>query len=113
MIIIGFSKTTSLIMPHIFCRDFKHCAIITQKNNKMFLYQFVRYKHIDIIEINDSGINKLAKFGWVFIYMPQNISPDFTAQNAKTCVDMVKRAIGLKRLFIQTPDSLYKYLVGV
>ncbi|MBQ0013071.1 MAG: hypothetical protein KBS86_00665 [Proteobacteria bacterium] len=113
MVIIGFSTTTSLLIPNILCSHFKHCAVITQKHNKMFLYQFVRYKHTDIIEINDSGINKLAKYGWVFIYIPKNISSDFNLRNAITCVDMVKRAIGLKRLSIQTPDKLYHYLIGI
>lgn len=79
----------------------------------MFLYQFVRCGHTEIIEINNKGINTLAKFGWIFVYLPQNIHTDFNWRHAKTCVDLAKRAIRLKQFDIQTPDALYRYLIGV
>ncbi len=111
MVIIGFSTKSSFIIPRILCKHFKHCAIITPYKKRLLLYQFIRRGNVAKINISEQSITQLRKFGWSFIYLPIDICLDFNPYTAKTCVDMVKNAIGIKKISIQTPDSLYKCLV--
>ena len=108
MVIVGFSDKTSKTVVRLVCRHFKHCAIITTHKNKLFLHQFVRRNHVPRIAITKRGIAKLELNGWVFIYL--NSSPKQFNAHSLTCVNYVKHAIGIKNMWIQTPNSLYKYL---
>ena len=109
MIIIGFSTTTSKILPRVLCGKFKHCVIITKYAGNFILHQFVKRKHICRITITERGLAQLESNGWVFIYKKSPISPQFDP-NAWTCVDYVKRALGLHKIWIQTPNDLFKYI---
>ncbi len=109
MIIIAFSCKTSKILPRIFCRHFRHCAtIIPTKNGNMTLYQFVRRGHVAKINIKVRDISILYAHGWRFVCMPINPPADFDYMRAITCVDLAKRATGIRAWHTQTPDALYK-----
>ncbi len=108
MTIIGFAKNTSKCLPRILCGQFKHCALITQHNDKFVLHQFVKRKCIRRITITERGLTQLESNGWVFIYTKLPIQ-SFN-QNAWTCVSYVKHAVGTHNFLIQTPNGLYKYL---
>lgn len=108
MIIIGFSDKTYRIGVRLFCGHFKHCVVITQNAGKLVLFQFVKRNCIKQIPITKRGIAQLESDGWVFIYLKQN--PVNFNIHAWTCVNFVKTAIGLKKIWIQTPNALYKYL---
>ncbi len=108
MVIIGFSDKTSKIIVQLVCGHFKHCAIITKHANKFVLHQFVKRNYIEQIIITKRHIAQLELNGWVFIYL--NSPPRHFNKKCWTCVSYAKHAIGIKNLFIQTPNSLYKYL---
>lgn len=107
MVIIGFSCATSKPLVRLVCGHFKHCAIITKNKNKFVLHQFVRPCKVVQIPITQRGIAQLSSHSWVFIYMniPCNINTCHW-----TCVNFVKSAIGIKNIWIQTPNALYAYL---
>ena len=108
MVIIGFSNKTSLPIVRVLCRQFKHCVIITQNKNKFVLHQFIKRNHVRLINIKKNGIAQLMLNGWVFIYInPKHIQFN---PHAWTCVNYVKHAIGIKNIWVQTPNALYKYL---
>ena len=111
MIIIAFATHSSKILPRIFCRRFRHCApiICTQKN--LVMYQFIKRHHIVKITLDTRDIAILRAHGWQFVYISpwtQIHAPDF--DSAYSCVDLSKRAIDVKSVFIQTPNALYKHL---
>ena len=109
MLIIGFSEKTSKPLVQLVCKHMKHCAIITQDKNEMFLHQFVSRCNVAKIAITERGIAQLESNGWVFIYIDK-YKPERLDQRAMTCVQYAKYAIGIKKFWIQTPDALYKYL---
>lgn len=116
IMLIGFTHNTSKILPKIFCRRFRHCAIIqsskckVQSANMFAMYQFVRYKKIVAIPISMAGLKVLKKHGWVFIKINQKLNFELCNLNFVSCVGMVKRALGIRNPFIQTPDALYRYI---
>lgn len=109
MIIIGFSCKTHLPIVRLVCRHFKHCAVIVRYKNRFVLHQFAHCGNVAYISITAHGIERLRALGWVFICIksPQRICFN---KNAKTCVNYVKHAVGIKKFWIQTPDALFRYL---
>ena len=111
MIIIAFSDKTSKILPRLICRKFKHVAPIAVHNDKLVMYQFVRRNICVKVHLRMKDIKILNKNGWSFIYLTGDVPPNFNTKNVRTCVELAKRAIGLKRRLIQTPNAMYKYLI--
>ncbi|MBO4746352.1 MAG: hypothetical protein J5613_04785 [Alphaproteobacteria bacterium] len=107
MVIIAFAPKSSKILPNIFCKKFKHCAVIVKNRNEFLMYQFISRNHIDIIKIKLRDIRILGQHGWRFVYIPCNIPCVFPIKTW-TCVNLAKYAIGLRAPFVQTPDALYK-----
>ncbi|MBO4582766.1 MAG: hypothetical protein J5714_01765 [Alphaproteobacteria bacterium] len=107
MIIIGFSKKSSKILPNIFCKNFKHCAVIVRDGTEFTLYQFVSYGHIEKIRLRVRDMKMLQQYGWCFVYVPCDLPRNFPRKNW-TCVNMAKDAIKMRAPFIQTPDALYR-----
>lgn len=110
MIIIAFSENTSKILPRIFCRRFRHCAPIVCNKNNLTMYQFTHHNTIEQIHLHPRDIALLRTHGWKFIYISPNTKTNYDFTHAYSCVDLSKHAIGIHSMFIQTPDSLYKYL---
>ncbi len=111
MIIIGFTNKTSKILPRIFCRKFRHVAIILPDGDGFIMYQFVRRGQIAQIPLKKRDIKILIQHGWEFVLMEQHaVSKDFTCLHAFTCVQMAKKAIGMRNIWIQTPYALYRKL---
>ena len=108
MIIVGFSNKTSKLLPRLFCKKFKHVAPIVIGNSQITMYQFVRRGEIAKINIGMRDIKILEKHGWKFICVPRTAQVGKNADRAFTCVDMSKRIIGIKNLWVQTPWQLYK-----
>ena len=107
MVIIAFAPKSSKILPNIFCKNFKHCAVIVKNKNEFLMYQFISRNHIDIIKIKLRDIRTLGQYGWRFVYIPRNVPRAFPIKTW-TCVNLAKYAIGLHAPIVQTPDSLYK-----
>lgn len=108
MIIIGFSDKTSKTVVRLLCGHFKHCVIIEKNKRKFVLHQFVKRNNVQHIVVTEHGIAQLELNGWVFIYIdsqPKNFNP-----HKLTCVNYVKHAMGLRNIWIQTPNALYKYI---
>ena len=74
----------------------------------MTMLQFVRRGNIQKIPLSMRDIKILGQYGWRFVYLPRNLAHGFTARGARTCVEMTKRAIGIRDVRIQTPLGLYK-----
>ena len=108
MIIIAFAPKSSQILPNIFCRKFKHCAVIVRNKSGCIMYQFVSVHNIKQIKLRPRDIHMLGAHGWRFVYLPCGVQYSFNPYAAWTCVDMAKRAIGIHAPFIQTPYALYK-----
>lgn len=107
MIIIGFSDKTRKILPHICCGQMKHVAPIAVRGAELVLYQFVRRGHVQQIKLKMRDIKILGAYGWRFVYVPCALPQEFDTHGVWTCVQLTKRAIKMKNIWIQTPDALY------
>lgn len=113
MIIIAFSNKTSKFIPNLLCRKLKHVAPIVPHGDRLIMYQFVSYGRVEKIVLRMRDIQILKAHGWNFIYIDGIRLPyEFNPYTAHTCVDLSKRAIGIKRWRIQTPLGLYKELTN-
>lgn len=109
MIIIAFSKKTSKILPNLICRKYKHVAPIIPDGKELIMHQFVRPGDVAKIKIQIRDLTILKSHGWDFVYIDGATLPrDYNAQYARTCVDLTKRILCIKNIFIQTPLALYK-----
>ena len=110
MVIIGFSGKTSKILPRIFCRRFRHVAVIVPTASGFIMYQFMRRAHIAKIALHARDIGILKRHGWVFIELPNTAPMGLEYNRAFTCVQLAKYSIGMQKISIQTPNALYKRL---
>lgn len=110
MIIIGFTHKTSKVLPRIFCRKFRHVAVINPMGTELVLYQFVQRGKIVKIKMTMRDIKLLGAHGWCFVYLPCTPTHKFDNARPFTCVQMAKIAIGMRNFRVQTPDGLYKRL---
>lgn len=110
MIIIAFSENTSKILPRILCRHYRHCAPIVCNDKDLIMYQFIKRNRITKIHLHPRDIVILRQHGWAFIYISPVTNVNLDYVSAYSCVDLSKRALKLKSMFIQTPYALYKHL---
>ncbi len=110
MIIIAFAPKSSKVLPNIFCKNFKHCAVLVPRGHNFTMYQFSSHKNVAKIDIRLRDLRLLCAHGWCFVYVPGDVRTTFNPHRAWTCVDMSKRAIGMHAPFIWSPDALYKKL---
>ena len=110
MIIIGFCRNTSKLLPKIICHKFKHVAPILIKTNHLEMWQFIKKNDIKVIPLKMRDLNILTRHGWDFIVVeiPVYAAPEIAG--AHTCVEMTKRFIRITNWRIQTPYALYKAL---
>lgn len=108
MIIIGFTHKTSKVLPRIFCRDFRHVAVIYSTGACLTMYQFVHRNRIVKIKLRWRDIKILTQHGWVFVCLPGVAGQNLDKYRAWTCVQLAKYAVGMHALCVQTPDALYK-----
>ncbi len=109
MIYIGFSTKTNRLYVRILCRHFRHVAPIIVTKHGCIIYQFVSKKQISLITIKHKDLKILELFGWKFIKYDGKFIPQ-QSKKPVNCVQWTKQACGIKNIFIQTPDSLFKYL---
>ncbi len=111
IIYIGFSKNTHKLYAKILCKNFRHCAPVIINKKDVILYQFVNRKKIVPIQLKLRDINILAKYGWKFIkFKTKSFTPKTIKNKSLTCVQFTKNVCGIKNIFIQTPDQLFKFL---
>lgn len=112
MIIIAFAEKTSKILPRILCGKIKHCAPIEMTSDNLIMHQFISRGNIAQIKLNMRDIKILTAHGWRFVYLPCDTPRDLDTCRAWTCVQFCKYAIGMRNIFIQTPNELFKAVSG-
>lgn len=112
--IIVFSEKTSKILPKIFCRKFRHCAVIFRQDDNKYLMLNPSSRTLDIFVLTQRDLNILKQHGWIFIETKSNAANQkhhlCSVKHSVSCVVVVKNIIGIKNQFIWTPDQLYRKL---
>ncbi|MDR0319390.1 MAG: hypothetical protein LBH81_01480 [Rickettsiales bacterium] len=109
--LIGFTPNTRRRLVRVFCRKYRHCAVVDLEN--MILIQ-IGIDGVRLVRIDAGGLGRLAAHGWVFVLAKPRRSPKGGggAQfNILNCVGFAKRCLGIRNPFILTPLDLYRHLV--
>ena len=114
MIIVAFSDKTSKILPQLICKKYKHVAPIIPSKNSLIMFQFVRPGHIKQIKLNTRDLKILELNGWDLIYI-DSVAPihEIKLNSTTTCVNMSKKMLRIRTVFIQTPFAFYKKLKSI
>lgn len=115
--LIGFTQKTSLTIPRLFCRNFKHCVVLFPTDNDAgYTLVQVASDGIRLVPVGPKELQTLRAHGWVFV----DVSADYLSHTSGrhrsgitllTCVGFAKRALGIRQRLIWTPDQLYRYLI--
>lgn len=114
---IGFTSKTSLRIPGLFCRNFKHCVVLFPVDKKgCYTLVQIATNGVRLVPVGPKELQTLRNHGWVFV----DIDTDVTNAGREhcrcgitllTCVGFAKRALRIKNRLIWTPDQLYRYLL--
>ncbi|MDR0967284.1 MAG: hypothetical protein LBL75_00400 [Rickettsiales bacterium] len=112
--IIGFTHSGRSIPARLFCRRFRHCAIIIKVQISDCKYDYVMFVvgggRVSPVFLRARDLKILVSYGWVFVNVP---SAGFKVQmlsvrSPRSCVSFAKRALGIRAPFVITPEGLYK-----
>lgn len=111
--LIGFTHTSSAVLPRFFCRIFRHSAVVIDGVLIQIATDGVR-----CFPVGPREIRRLENAGWVFIKCNLqsakfNCNLHFANCTFLTCVGFAKRAAGIRAPFIWTPDQLFRKLCAV
>ena len=111
---VVFSPFTNFKILKFLHLGFKHCFVILENCGNFFIVDPLAFK----IEVSSFYLGKdnlfpyLQKMGMTVV--KTNIKGDFKTNwhfSIFTCVEVVKRILGISKISIITPYQLYKYLV--
>lgn len=107
--LIGFTHNTGKILPRIFCRKFRHCAIILEQKDIKYKYIMLQvgFGRVNFIPLQKRDLKILEQNGWVFLQQKCYLN---NYKLSPTCVSFAKRALGIRAPFVLTPYQLFKYL---
>lgn len=111
---IVFSDETDIRMLKILRRGFRHCFVIMMQNDRWILVD-PRSNKTDISLLpHPSHFNFPRYFtqqGKIVVKADnQNVPHKIAPLTPLSCVETVKRILGIHRRFVLTPYQLYKYL---
>lgn len=107
--LIGFTHNTRKMLPRIFCRKFRHCAIILEQKDIKYKYIMLQvgFGRVHFIPLQKRDLKILEKNGWVFL---EQKCYSYKYKLSLTCVSFAKRALGIRAPFVWTPYQLFKHL---
>ncbi|MDR2412964.1 MAG: hypothetical protein LBD50_02005 [Rickettsiales bacterium] len=109
--LIGFTSKSSKILPRILCKNFRHCIVLFNNRRRGYILAQIALDGVRLVPIGAHEIKKLQSAGWIFVKSnPKKSRGRPMVPNFLTCVGFAKRALGINKPFIWTPDQLYKYL---
>lgn len=108
-IVVAFTHNSNKKTARVFCRRFRHCCVLFPAGNGGFTLVQIGLNGVRLIPVGPREIKIMKKQGWKFA--KTQIKPcESYSFNFLTCVGFAKRALGIRNLFIWTPDQLYNKL---
>ncbi len=110
---IGFSADTDLWYLKFLKKGFRHCFLFCGDEYQTFIIDPVCNKiEVSIVPCGVNYVIKLLTLQNVLsVKVVKKYTPKFHLRlGIFTCVEVVKRILGISNIFIITPFRLYKYL---
>jgi hypothetical protein len=117
--LIGFTRKTSKILPRIFCRRFRHCAVLLwSRRRKKYIMLQPECGRIKTIPLSARDLLILKANGWIFVkhkakgskHRRNHIPTSSSMPRALTCVSFAKLMLGIRAPLVWTPDQLLEEL---
>lgn len=111
---VVFSPVTTLWYLKFLRRGFKHCFVILEDNGYFFIVDPLSSK-IELMTFHILGDMFIKEFEKLDMKVVKVFINDNVATSWKfgifTCVEVVKRILGISSIRVITPYQLYKYLL--
>lgn len=111
---VVFSPFTSLWYLRFLKSGFKHCFLVLEDNGAFFVVDPLASK-IELLTFRISGTLFISEFERLGMKVIKTNINDNSASSWKfgifTCVEVVKRILGVYSFKVITPYQLYKYLL--
>ena len=114
--IVVFADDTSLIWLRLFRRGFRHCFVAVQRNNVWIICNSLSH-YTDLDAAVGWPAGELSTWyrsrGFIVVEAVARVPPQRCAPvRPFTCVETVKRVLGLRAPGVFTPWQLYRFLCG-
>ena len=113
--IVVFTGETTLPWLRILRSGFRHCYAIIESNGQWILYNPASHQ-TEIYAMGAAPMHELVN--WLFtepvvlaVWKIHTASKKVAPHRPYTCVEALKRALGIQARYILTPWQLYKYLI--
>jgi len=111
---VGFSDETTIPVLRLLKRGFRHCFLFFGDEEHTVVLDPIANR-IDLSILN-LGISECVKLFAVqnikIIYVPKRFDVcKISSSGVFTCVEVVKRVLGISKVSIVTPFRLYKFLL--
>ena len=112
---VFFSDQSELWWLRFLRRGFRHCALIIEKDNLFILvdplsHQLMIDVHVELKR--EDFAHWLAHCGMTYVAVEMKPCPLRAAPwGFLSCVEVIKRILGIRQRFIVTPWQLYNFLV--
>lgn len=109
--IVAFGGQPTFWWMHFLKKDFYHCLVVLGKDGKWVMIDpLCHYTDLIMIEQGDV-LSFLHAQGYRTLLVPMHYPQTHGLQlTPYTCVETVKRFLGIDKPFILTPYQLYQYL---
>lgn len=110
---VGFGGSNSVWWTRFLKKGYRHCLVVLACKNNVFLLIDPILKQIDYVVCEDEKIIDYIKgMGYKFIKteIKQEVKDKPHIFVPFTCVEVVKRVLGITSFWIVTPYQLFKYI---
>ncbi|MCR5506993.1 MAG: hypothetical protein K6F04_04055 [bacterium] len=109
---VGFSDETTIPILKLLKRGFRHCFIFFGDEYNTFVLDPISNRiDLSFLPIGVEKIaEKLKQSGIIIVFVNRFENKKISTSGVFTCVEVVKRVLGISKLSIITPFRLYKFL---
>ncbi|CAA6605883.1 conserved hypothetical protein [Rhodospirillaceae bacterium LM-1] len=109
---VGFRNNTGLAWLRLLKPGFRHCFLLLRKGGQWVVYDpLAHHTRIDLVDAGYELLDVFSEKGCRLIPADIKVPPLAPAPwRPYSCVEAVKRALGLKAGWVLTPWQLYRFL---
>ncbi|MCA8929962.1 MAG: hypothetical protein KDC18_18025 [Alphaproteobacteria bacterium] len=111
--LVVFSGQTDLAWQRLLCPGFRHCSLILEEGSDWLLVEPLATR-LQVRRLGLASVDlqrRLTRAGLTVVETARRPPSDRPAPPGLwTCVETVKRGLGIRALWVQTPWQLYRYL---
>ncbi len=111
---VGFSDNTTIPVLRLLKHGFRHCFIIFGDESNTFVLDPISNRiDLSFLPIGVKSMVRIFESKNIkIVYVPERFNTKkISTSGIFTCVEVVKRVLGISKISIITPFRLYKFLI--